>query len=90
MPVELKLAMIYLPPLSPMIHAKQLSLPVLQEDQVVSLLEFVVDMLPKLYVKQPKPLKLEIPVFGILMLAELRNVPMPPQELQLMPDVIPF
>lgn len=82
--------MIYLPPSSPMIHAKQLSLPVLREDQVVLLLEFAVDMLPKLYVKQPKQLKSEILAFGILVLAELRNVPMPPQELQLIPDVIPF
>jgi hypothetical protein len=73
-----------------MIHAKQLSLPVLQEDQVVSLLEFVVDMLPKLYVKQPKPLKPVILVFGILMFAELRDVQMPPLERPLIPDVIPF
>lgn len=66
MPVELKLVMIYLPPSLPMINAAKISLPVLQEEQVVSLKDFVVDMLPKLYVKQPKQLKPVIPVFGIL------------------------
>jgi hypothetical protein len=45
-------------------------------------------MLLKLFVKQPKQLKPEIPVFGILMPVELRDVPMPPQELLLTPDVI--